>query len=141
MAIIDKEKIKEISKNHPAVFKDLDTEDGKKSLRRAISICWTTTLLVKAVLIGGAWLFLASIERQYGELFLLVMALWKTKQLVDQDFEGVEDVFLEEAAEIASETPASEPEAKDEDKDSEQGSREDAKHDAEAKEDEKSVGA
>jgi len=104
MAIIDKEKIKEISRNHPAVFKDLSTEDGKKSLRRAISICWMAAFLIKAVLIGGAWLFLASIERQYGELFLLVIALWKTKQLVDQDFEGVEDVFLEEAAEIASDT-------------------------------------
>lgn len=109
--------MKKVLREHPKALEEASTEEGRKSIHRAVEICYAISLVAKALLLGGIWILISWYDRLLAELFVAGVALVELKLLTDKNFEGLGDKILEVAAELKGEgvKPTEDAAAKSED--------------------------
>ena len=101
MACIDKTDAKELIKKYRNSFEKMASKgDLEIFVRKIVSKCYYTFLLLETLSIGTIWYILSNLNSTYGSFFLLIIALIQSKLLLDNKFDGVEDNILEAAEEV-----------------------------------------
>lgn len=101
--LISKEIMKKVFREHPKALEEANTEEGQKSIRRAVEIYYTISLIAKALLLCGVWVLISWYDRQLAELFVVGVALVELKLITDKKFEGLGDMILDVAVELKRE--------------------------------------
>ena len=101
MAYIDKDNARDLVKKHWSFFENSikNGDDYTVPIKESVGWLYLILLSVRCIATGGVWLLLSYLDPFLGTGFLLIMALIMEKNVLDFQFEGVEETILEAISE------------------------------------------
>ena len=101
MAYIDKDDARDLVKKHWSFFENSikNGDDYTIPIKESVGWLYLILLSIRCITIGGIWLLLSYLDPFLGTGFLLIIALIIEKEVLDHQFENVEETILEAISE------------------------------------------